>query len=88
MGVLNVLLLLQFLFHNPLIINSVCYAYFCRCFYRNSAVTCVRTSVFLAIYYNKISLHSIGGVYSVYSPQSENERLLLDVIIYILIYIL
>ena len=42
------------------------------------------TSVFLAIYYNKISLHSIGGVYSVYSLQSENERLLLDVIIYII----
>ena len=41
------------------------------------------TSVFLAIYFNKKSLHSMRGVLSVLSPQSENERLLLDVIIYI-----
>ena len=47
------------------------------------------TSVFLAIYYNKISLHSIGGVYSVYSLQSENERLLFRRYnIYIINYIL
>ena len=42
---------------------------------------------FLNYIINKKSLHSIGGVLSVLSPQSENERLLLDVIIYI-IYIL
>ena len=78
MDVLNVLLLLRFLSYNPLIINSVCYVCSCRYFYRNSALTCARTSLFLAIYFNKKSLHSIGGVHS---PQSENERLLLDVII-------
>ena len=86
--VLNVLLLPPVLFYNTLIINSVRYAYFCRYFYRNSAVTCARTSLFLAIYSNKKSLHSIGGVLSVLSPQSENERLLLDVIIYIILYII
>ena len=53
---------LRFLFYNPLIINSVCYAYFCRCFYRNSAMTCERTSVFLAIYFNKNLYTALGGI--------------------------
>ena len=43
---------------------------------------------FLAIYLIKKSLHGIGGVHSVHSLQFENERLLLDVIIYIVIYII
>ena len=61
MYVLNILLLLRIYFYNTLIINSVCYTYLCRCFYRNSAVTCVRTSVLLVIYFNKKSLYGIRG---------------------------
>ena len=62
----------------------MCYACSDGVFYRNSAMTCERTSVFLTIYFNKKFLHSVRGVLSVLSPQSENERLLLDVIIYII----
>ena len=67
---------LRFLFYNPLIINSVYYAYFCRCFYRNSAMTCERTSVFLTIYFNKNLYTARKGFYSSTVLQSENERLL------------
>ena len=52
--------------------------------YRNSAMTCVRTSLFLAINFNK-NLYTALGVSSVSSVLNpKNERLLLDVIIYII----
>ena len=88
MAVLNVLLLLRFVFYNPLIISSVCYACLCRCFCRNSAVTCVRTSVLLTMLCKK-SLHSKKGVLSSTVPQFENDRLLFRRYnIYINIYII
>ena len=73
MDVLNVLLLLRFLFYNPLIINIVRYAYFCRYFYRSSAVTCARTSLFLTIYFNK-NLYTALGVSSVSSVLSPKMK--------------
>lgn len=76
MDVLNVQLLPPVLFYNTLIINSVRYAYFCRYFYRNSAVTCARTSLFLTIYLTKIFTQQEKGFYSSTVLQSENERLL------------
>ena len=76
MDVPNILLLLRFLFYNPPIINSMRYAYFCRHFYRNSAVTCARTSLFLTIYFNKNLYTARKGFYSSTVLQSENERLL------------
>ena len=42
----------------------------------------MRTPLFLSYIFNKKSLHGIGGVHSVHSLQFENERLLLDVIIF------
>ena len=71
MDVPNILLLLRFLFYNPPIINSMRYAYFCRHFYRNSAVTCARTSLFLTIYFNKNLYTARKGFYSSTVLQSE-----------------
>ena len=74
MDVLNVLLLLRLLFYNPLIINSVCCVCFCRYFYRNSALTCARTSLFLAIYFYKNLYTALGvsTVSTVHSPKMKD----------------
>ena len=87
MDVLNVLLLLRFYFYSTLIINSVCYAYLCRCCYCNSAVMCIIPLDFLSVFWIK-NLYTARRVSSV--PQFHSSKMIdcyLDVIIYI-IYII
>ena len=60
-------------FYNPLIINSVFMSVSVGVFYRNSAMTCVRTSLFLAINFNK-NLYTALGVSSVSSVLSPKMK--------------
>ena len=88
MDVLNVLLLLRFYFYSTLIINSVCYAYLCRCCYCNSAVMCIIPLDFLSVFWIK-NLYTARRVSSV--PQFHSSKMIdcyLDVIIYIFKYII
>ena len=89
MDVLNVLLLLHFYSHNPLIINSVCYACLCRCCYYSSAVMCFIPLDFLSVVLikNHYTARRVSTVLQFYSLKMKDCYL--DIIIYIIyIYII